>query len=239
MKNYSVFDILVCDDDKYFFEMLKNYLCKNSILQDSEFLYAKDGEEMLQIYKNVNPDLVFMDIEVGKDIGFDIIKELLKEGYSPQVVYITNYAHYVFDAFIGQPLGFVRKQSLESDLTTVLLEVNRVFEKKIKTIDITSGTEKYTLKLSEIMAFEIFIHDMTVYYFNGAELKIRYTLKKIASGLLDYDFVKISRNTLINLNYVKNISKDIIVMKNGRKFYISSRNITPVKIRLKKFNQIK
>ena len=178
-----------------------------------------------------------MDIEVGENIGFDIIRELLKEGYSPQVVYITNYDYYVFDAFVGQPLGFVRKQSLETDLETVLREVNRVLEKKLKVIEITSGTTKYTLKLSEIIAFEIFVHDMTVYYYDDTELTVRYTLKKIENELNKYDFIKISRNTLINLNYIKDMSKDMIVMKNGRRFYISSRNVTEVKNRFKKFNE--
>ena len=33
------------------------------------------------------------------------------------------------------------------------------------------------------------------------------------------------------------MSKDMIVMKNGRRFYISSRNVTEVKNRFKKFNE--
>ena len=221
--------ILICDDDKYFFEILRDYLCKNMYFNKSDFLYSGNKEDMLKTYRKVKPDLVFMDIEVGENIGFDIIRELLKEGYSPQVVYITNYDYYVFDAFVGQPLGFVRKQSLETDLETVLREVNRVLEKRLKVIEITSGTTKYTLKLSEIIAFEIFVHDMTVYYYDDTELTVRYTLKKIENELNKYDFIKISRNTLINLNYIKDMSKDMIVMKNGRRLYISSRNVTEVK----------
>lgn len=236
MKSDMMLSILICDDDKYFFEILRDYLCKNMYFNKSDFLYSGNKEDMLKTYRKVKPDLVFMDIEVGEDIGFDIIRELLKEGYSPQVVYITNYDYYVFDAFVGQPLGFVRKQSLETDLETVLREVNRVLEKKLKVIEITSGTTKYTLKLSEIIAFEIFVHDMTVYYYDDTELTVRYTLKKIENELNKYDFIKISRNTLINLNYIKDMSKDMIVMKNGRRFYISSRNVIEVKNRFKKFN---
>ena len=237
MKSDMMLSILVCDDDKYFFEMLRDRLCKNIYFNNSDFLYSGNKEDMLKAYRKVKPDLVFMDIEVGKNIGFDIIRELLKEGYSPKVVYITNYDHYVFDAFVGQPLGFVRKHSLENDLETVLREVNRVLEKKMKVIEIISGTTKHTLKLSEIIAFEIFVHDMTVYYYDDTELTVRYTLKKIENELNKYDFIKISRNTLINLNYIKDMSKDMLVMKNGRRFYISSRNVTEVKNRFKKFNE--
>ena len=133
-------------------------------------------------------------------------------------------------------MGFVRKHSLECDMAAVLPEVSRVFEKKMKVIEIASGTAEYTLKLSRIIAFEVFMHDMTVYYFDDTKLTVRYTLKKIASELENYAFVKISRSTLLNLNYIDNISRDMAVMKNGRKFYISSRNITEVKNRLKKID---
>ena len=95
MKNDMMLSILVCDDDKYFFEILRDYLCKNMYFNKSDFLYSGNKEDMLKTYRKVKPDLVFMDIEVGEDIGFDIIRELLKEGYSPQVVYITNYDYYV------------------------------------------------------------------------------------------------------------------------------------------------
>ena len=91
MKNDMILSILVCDDDKYFFEILRDYLCKNMYFNKSDFLYSGNKEDMLKTYRKVKPDLVFMDIEVGENIGFDIIRELLKEGYSPQVVYITNY----------------------------------------------------------------------------------------------------------------------------------------------------
>lgn len=95
MKNDMILSILVCDDDKYFFEILRDYLCKNMYFNKSDFLYSGNKEDMLKTYRKVKPDLVFMDIEVGENIGFDIIRELLKEGYSPQVVYITNYDYYV------------------------------------------------------------------------------------------------------------------------------------------------
>ena len=80
MKSDMLLSILICDDDKYFFEILRDCLCKNMYFNKSDFLYSGNKEDMLKTYRKVKPDLVFMDIEVGKDIGFDIIRELLKEG---------------------------------------------------------------------------------------------------------------------------------------------------------------
>ena len=72
MKNDMMLSILVCDDDKYFFEILRDCLCKNMYFNKSDFLYSGNKEDMLKTYRKVKPDLVFMDIEVGEDIGFDL-----------------------------------------------------------------------------------------------------------------------------------------------------------------------
>ncbi len=80
MKNDMILSVLICDDEKYFFKTLKEYLCRNVLFRDSVFMYSKSREEMLKMYRKMKPDIVFMDIEVGEDIGFDIIRELLDEG---------------------------------------------------------------------------------------------------------------------------------------------------------------
>ena len=49
MKNDMILSILVCDDDKYFFEILRDYLCKNMYFNKSDFLYSGNKEDMLKI----------------------------------------------------------------------------------------------------------------------------------------------------------------------------------------------
>ena len=58
--------ILVCDDDKYFFEILRDCLCKNMYFNKSDFLYSGNKEDMLKTYRKVKPDLVFMILKLAK-----------------------------------------------------------------------------------------------------------------------------------------------------------------------------
>ena len=48
MKNDMMLSILVCDDDKYFFEILRDCLCKNMYFNKSDFLYSGNKEDMLK-----------------------------------------------------------------------------------------------------------------------------------------------------------------------------------------------
>ena len=61
----------------------------------------------------------------------------------------------------------------------------------------------------------------------------------LETELLNYDFIRISRNALINLHYVKSVTKDLIVMKNGHRFYISSRKLKDIKNAINAFNEDK
>ena len=227
--------IMICDDDEKFYMKLKNILCSDKRLSNPEFIYCRDGITALKEYKDKKPDLIFMDIELGKDLGFDVVRELLLQGYQPRVVYITAYSHYVFDSFVGQPLGFVRKDKLETDLEIALLEVCRVFERKLKKLVIQSGVSEYELPLCRISVIEIFGHDMIIHYSDRSTLTVRYTLSKIEKQLAAYDFVRVSRNTLINLEHVKNISGKRVVMKNGMIIYVTSKKIYDVKEAVKNY----
>ena len=229
--------ILVCDDDRDFYLRLKSILCKNRIFADSEFIYCKDGLSIVEEYKTQNPDLIFMDIELGDILGFDIVRELLSQGYLPKVIYITAYSHYVFDSFIGQPLGFVRKSCLETDLELALAEVERIFYRKNKSIIIKSGVSDYELYLYKISGIEIFGHNMIIHYSNKSTLTVRYTLSKIEKQTADYDFIRINRNTLVNMNYVKNMSGKQLVMKDGTIIYVTPNRIPDTQNAIKKYSE--
>ncbi len=254
--------IMICDDDEKFYLKLKNILCSDKVLSNSkltglgqsdnfcahgrtvwdyreldnlEFIYCRDGMKALKEYKEKNPDLIFMDIELGKDLGFDIVRELLLQGFKPKVIYITAYSHYVFDSFVGQPLGFVRKDKLETDLEIALLEVYRVFDRKLKRLVIKSGMSEYELQLCRISVIEIFGHDMVIHYSDNSTFTVRYTLSKIENQLAEYGFVRVSRNTLINLEHVKNISGRQVVMKNGMIIDVTPKKIYDVKEAVKNY----
>ena len=228
--------IMVCDDDKHFYTCLRDYLSKNEIFAEADFVYCANGTEALERYAALAPDMVFMDIELGDVLGFDIVRRLLDMNENPRVVYITAHSHYVFEAFVGQPLGFVRKAHLEQDMELALSEIKRVFDTKLRTLTIRSGVSEYKLRLCKIVAFEMFGHRMTVHYLDGRTLTVRYTLDKIERQISGCGFVRISRNTLVNTLHIKCLKVDELFMKNDVKFYVTGKRLPDVDRALKAYN---
>ena len=53
--------------------------------------------------------LAFLDIEMGMTSGFDVCNELLKINEHTNVVYLTAYSDYAFDAWDTGACGFMLK----------------------------------------------------------------------------------------------------------------------------------
>ena len=229
--------VLICDDDESFFEVLKNLLNKYEIFEGSEFVYCMDEASVISKYRESSPDLIFMDIELGGVLGFEVVKRLLAQGYSPKVIYVTAYSHYVFEAFVGQPLGFVRKNHIEQDLELSLTEVCRINERRLKKIKISSGESEYELRLYQIEVFEMFGHKMVIHYSNGNTTTVRYTLNKLERQLAGSSFVRISRSVLVNLEYVERMDRDKLTMRDDAVFYVTDKRVAEVKDAVRRYKE--
>ena len=79
------YKILVVDDDKDIVETLKNRLEKEKY----EVAVAFDGEEAITKVKEVDPDIVLLDLVMPKLNGFEVLKEIrekYKEKWRPVIV---------------------------------------------------------------------------------------------------------------------------------------------------------
>ena len=77
--------ILVVDDDRDIVETLKNRLEK----ENYEVAVAFDGEEAITKIKEVNPDIVLLDLVMPKINGFEVLKEIrekYKEKWRPVII---------------------------------------------------------------------------------------------------------------------------------------------------------
>ena len=101
----------ICDDDKTYAEKMKALILQTFQLpQPVECVIYLNQEQILKYYREDKIDIVFMDIEFGDVIGFQVARRLSMQDSQLTVVYMTNYEHYITEAFVCRPLGFIRKK---------------------------------------------------------------------------------------------------------------------------------
>ncbi len=65
--------VMVCDDSPLIRKKLQEILNRVGV---NSVLFAEDGEQAVDFYKEKHPDLVFMDIVMPKKTGIDALREI-------------------------------------------------------------------------------------------------------------------------------------------------------------------
>lgn len=99
--------VLIVDDEKDAVDLLV-YLVRDvaGIRITGTALDTCEAKKIMSIEV---PDLVFLDIEMPNETGFDFAEELLKSKQCPAIVFVTAYNHYEKQARKYQPFDFLTK----------------------------------------------------------------------------------------------------------------------------------
>ena len=168
-------------------------------------------------------DLLFLDIMMPIMNGLDLIRELQKN--NPSILFIltssdnsyaeTGYSVYAFD-FLSKPISAERLSS------SMERAVNRMSAYRTEGFVYSVGGQTNKIPYSDILFFRGSGNYVHVTLTNGCTVLIRTTLKNVESKCPD-NFVKVNRNTLVNMVHVSSFDHEEI------HFYRSDITVTMAK----------
>jgi CheY-like chemotaxis protein len=79
--------ILICEDEKEVRELLSTVLVKNRF----DVYIAEDGQEAIEKTKEIDPDLLLLDIRMPKIDGLEAAKRIRKFNISVKIIFITGF----------------------------------------------------------------------------------------------------------------------------------------------------
>jgi DNA-binding LytR/AlgR family response regulator len=227
----------VCDDDR---------LCMESIVQHIEETYNKmsdlnetcecilydSGEELISNFIRDKIDIFFIDVECGSMSGFDIAKALIKIKRDLGIVYITNHSNYATKAFVCRPLGFIRKNMIKDDIRLPMENIIEFLSAKKQKIIFKDNKGDFEIFVNDMIAFEVFNHNLEITLFDR-NIQFKGQLSKYENTLIEFGFIKISRNILVNRKYIKKLEGTCITMTQGKCYNISRRKLNDVREQLR------
>ena len=92
--------ILLVDDDAAMREIVSTFLTERDFRVSS----AADGKEMARILARDRVDMILLDVKLGQDDGFELLRSLPAETRAPVIV-VTGHAREEADAVVGLELG--------------------------------------------------------------------------------------------------------------------------------------
>lgn len=200
----------------------------------------------IEVIRELRPDLVFLDVEMGDGTGFDLLEQLVPVPF--QVIFTTAHDTHAVKAFKYSAIDYLLKpvdadelvaavkklgkltdqQQLQAGLKA-LLENTRPASKELRRIVINSSEGHYVLSVQEIIRFEAERNYTKVILEKEKPLLVAKTLRHFEDLLQDRKFERIHQSHLINVEHIrKYIPRDggYVVLSNGDHVPVSQRKKT-------------
>ncbi len=116
---------VIIDDEKPFINTLR------AILQRVDDLMvigeARGVESGVKLIHELEPELVFLDIQMSDGTGFDLLKQLDRRDF--RVIFITAHDHFAIEAFKFSALDYILKPIISDELYQAIDKVRKSIEK--------------------------------------------------------------------------------------------------------------
>ena len=242
---------ILIDDEISNLENLRTLLTKHCP-QVHILATAQNVSDATNAIEKHSPDVVFLDIQMGEQTGFDVLKQLPTRNF--EVVFVTAYDHYGIQAVKFAALDYLLKpididelinavnkaeqklaaQSKTSQLDFLLQQL-KMPEPSASKIALQMQSEIRYIALSDIIRCEA---DNTYTFFflaNGEKLLVSKSLKEYADLLKPSGFIRTHQSHLVNPAFVKSWLKEdggVLLLTSGDKIPISKPNKGAVKLAL-------
>ena len=206
---------------------------------------ATNAEEGLQKIDSLQPDLVFLDIQMPGKTGFDLLSELDK---APHVIFTTAYDEYALKAFEVNALDYLLKPVEPKRLADAIQKLhqaeikenqplaenyNRSLLSEHDQVFVKDGEKCWFVKLSDIRLFES-VGNYAKVFFGPHKPLILKSLNALEERLDEKVFFRANRKHIVNLRLIEKIEPYfngglLIELKGGEKIEVSRRQTVKFK----------
>ncbi len=237
---------LIVDDEPIARQVLREELEQ---VHDIEIVgEAEHGQEALGKIAGLEPDVVFLDLQMPGMGGFDVIRKL-EGGKLPIVVIVTAYDQHAIQAFEAGAVDYLLKPVTEARLGKALDRVRQLYGKRLeiaeslaqlaaaspepqvaaKTRKIVGrkGEEYFLLDIEEVLAFQA--DGEIVWIITGQQRFLAtQSLRSLEERLKGQPFRRVHRNAIVNINHVRKMSsmssqRWLLTLNNGQELIVSKR----------------
>ncbi|MPW24342.1 response regulator [Alkalibaculum sp. M08DMB] len=228
-----MYNISICEDDLVFLKALKitveTYLKKlNSIFIVDCFM---DGEALLSevSQNNMRYDVIFFDIDLPAASGIEIARKIRQFDDCSLFIFITSMNDKVYQIFELDTFNFIRKEYFEDEIKEVLDLLIKKLNENNETYEFKTKDGAIRLKLHDILYFERNNRNIEIHTKDSVYITNNINLTDLIKQLKDKGFYEIYRGILINLNYVKYIENNTVILTTSDKLPISRRKFIEFK----------
>ena len=208
-----------------------------------------DGFEGVKAIAQHQPDLIFLDVQMPKITGFEML-ELLEQ--PPAVIFTTAFDEYAMKAFEAHAIDYLLKPFTKERFDGAInkwLENRLVKESLLQTqklveeislqpeehtrVVVKTGSNIRIIPIHEVLYFEAYDDYVKIHTKDGYHLKKK-TMNHFEKVLSAAQFIRVHRSYIVQLQEITRIEpyeKDghVVLLKSGSKIPVSRTGYTKLK----------
>lgn len=235
---------IIVDDVELARERVKMLLADGEIEIVAE---CENGREAIDAIRKLKPDLVFLDVQMPKIGGFEVI-ETIGADKMPTVIFVTAYDEFALRAFEVNAIDYLLKPFDEERLTKAVARARREIKREKSSDGIE---EKLRNLLKEVKTEPQYLRRIPVKTARGTTLVlteeidwigssghylelhvgrdthlVREKMSHLETRLDPKEFMRIHRSTIVNLDRIKSLhpmfnGDQLIILKDGQELNLS------------------
>jgi two-component system LytT family response regulator len=236
---------LIADDEPLARERVRSLLADQPGI--SVVAEAHDGDQAVAQILEQQPDLVFLDVQMPKRTGFEVIQAVGAD-HMPAVVFVTAYDQYAIKAFDVHAVDYLLKPfdrerfegavdrarrhfdaesggALKSQLMRLVQELQPQSTPRQERLIVKTGGRLFFLRTDEVDWIEAAGNYVRLHVGKDAHL-LRETMNSIEARLDPKIFLRIHRSRIVNMDRVKELhpwfnGDYAVILRDGTKLMLS------------------
>lgn len=199
-------------------------------------------DEGIQAIKEYKPEIVFLDIQMQRETGFDLLTRIKDINF--EVIFTTAHSEYAIKAFKFSAIDYLLKPIDIEDLKRSIAKVNQKLQDNISTrlehlvqnlrttssdnykLALPTSDGLFFVRVNDILYCEASGNYTEIVTNDGKKHVVSRTLKEYDDMLSGHNFYRIHNSYLVNLNAVKKYVRGeggYVIMANDRSLDVSKR----------------
>lgn len=173
------------------------------------------AKDLINLVDSYSVSLIFLDIDMPETSGLEAGEYLLRKSQNRQIVFVTGHECYVFDAIKIYPFDFIRKSRMEKEIPETIEKFIGIYEMDNKFISVMSGYKSLRVLIKDILYISKINRKTYIMRIEGDPVYTWESLSSIETECQGLGFVKIHKDTIINLKHVEGMESGKIILADG------------------------
>lgn len=223
-----MYQIISIEDDPAEAEVLRHHVERFSRENNVELslTWLRTAADFLERHRPA--DLILMDIDLPGISGMEAATLLRSYDSETPLIFVTNLAQFAIKGYEVDALDFVVKPVGYHDFALRMKKALRVMRRHTgQALTVAARDATTVFSTNDLVYVEVTNHELSYHVEGTGVVSGRGSLRELEATLAERPFCRVSNSCLANMDHIRQVRRDCLVMSDGSELFFSRSRKRP------------